>query len=90
MDLLTAPGRIWAENEEGQVIAEVIFPAENGVASITRTFVDGSLRGQGTAGKLLKAAVAAIRGEGMKAIPVCSYAVRWFEEHPEAADLLHR
>ena len=88
MEFQFEPGRIWAEDEAGRVTAEVLFPEENGTAVITRTFVDGSLRGQGVAGLLMEAAVARIRAEGKKARPVCSYAVKWFEDHPEQSDLL--
>ena len=80
--------RIFAEGENGKVIAEVTFPTADGVATINHTFVDGSLRGQGIAGKLLKAAAEYIRETGRKAHPTCSYAVKWFEDHPENSDIL--
>ncbi|MDY4041012.1 MAG: GNAT family N-acetyltransferase [Collinsella sp.] len=73
----------------GEVVAEVTFPTvEPGVAEINHTFVDESLRGQGIAGELLERAVAVIERDGKRARPTCSYAVRWFERHPERADLL--
>ncbi len=80
--------RIYAQDASGKVIAEVTFPITDGTAVIDHTFVDGSLRGQGVAGKLLAAAAAQLREQGLKAKPTCSYAVKWFEEHPENADLL--
>ena len=43
--------RIFACDEAGKVIAEITFPVSQGVADINHTFVDGSLRGQGVAGK---------------------------------------
>ena len=30
----------------------------------------------------------ALRGEGLRVRPTCSYAARWFSEHPEESDLL--
>ena len=80
--------RIFAEDESGKVIAEVTFPIADGVATIDHTFVDGSLRGQGVAGKLMAAAAQQIREAGLKVTPTCSYAVKWFADHPENADLL--
>ena len=47
--------RIYAEDEAGRLLAEVTLPVKDGVANITHTFVDDSLRGQGVAA-LLKVA----------------------------------
>ena len=80
--------RIFALDEQGKLVAEVTFPVSEGVADIDHTFVDESLRGQGTASKLLRQAVDSIRRQGKKARPVCSYAAAWFEKHPEEKDLL--
>lgn len=87
MDFQRETGRIYAERD-GQLIAEITFPEEDGVAVIDHTFVDGSLRGQGVAGQLVRAAADQIRGEGKKARAVCTYARVWFDRHPEQADLL--
>ena len=51
MEFIREEGRIYAENKDGTVLAEVIFPAISDFAvSINRTFVDNSLKGQGVAG----------------------------------------
>ena len=89
MNFITEPGRIWLPGEDGKVLAEVTFPLdERGVAQIDHTFVDGSLRGQGMAGQLLAALAAHLRSEGIKASPVCSSALSWFQKHPDQQDLL--
>lgn len=89
MEFQEIDGRIWAENEEGRLVAEITFPETRpGVADIDHTFVDASLRGQGAAGRLVEAAVAQLRRRDMKAVPTCSYAQRWFQDHPEQGDLL--
>lgn len=76
-------------DETGKVLAEVTFPeVERGIVEIDHTFVDESLRGQGMAGKLLARAASVIAASGFRARPTCSYAVGWFEKHPEHADLL--
>lgn len=82
------PGRIFARDENGRLLAEVTFPQQDGVAVINHTFVDDSLRGQGVAGQLLQAVADTLRREGRKARPTCSYAVHWFDTHPEERDLL--
>ena len=81
-------GRIFARDESGKLLAEVTFPDRDGAAEIDHTFVDPSLEGRGVAGQLLQAAADALRAEGRKVRPTCSYAVRWFEKHPEQRDLL--
>lgn len=82
------PGRVYANDPSGAILAEVTFPFVANVANINHTYVDSSLRGQGIADKLLTAAVEQIRSAGCKARPTCSYAVKWFEDHPEHSDLL--
>ena len=88
MEFQYAPGRIFAQDETGKLLCEVTFPVRGGVADLNHTFVDESLRGQGMAGKLMAAAAEQLRKEGVKVRPTCSYAVSWFEKHPEQADLL--
>ena len=68
-------------DEEGKVIAEVTFPeTEPGVYTIDHTFVDGSLRGQGMASKLVQMAVDEIQNRGGEVRATCSYAKKWLEE----------
>ena len=89
MQFQETDGRIWAEDQAGKLVAEITFPETRpGVADINHTFVDASLRGQGAAGRLVEAAVAQLRRRDMKAVPTCSYAQRWFQDHPEQGDLL--
>lgn len=89
MDFQYELGHIYAADASGTILAEVTFPTSgDGVAVIDRTFVDAPLRGQGIAGRLLFAAMEQIRSNGLRARPTCPYAVKWFERHPEHADLL--
>ena len=88
MEFKHEPGRIFALGDDGTLLAEITFPANDRVAVVDHTFVHESLRGQGVAGKLMEEAVADIRQAGLKLKPVCSYAVGWMEKHPEHQDLL--
>ena len=83
MDFISEQGRIYAENDNGEVIAEITYTVNDGIATINHTFTDESLRGQGIAGKLVQAAAEQIldRGYGLRA--TCSYAVSWLNRHPE-------
>ncbi len=83
MDFIKEPNRIYAENDEGKVIAEVIFPeTEEGICTIERTFVDESLRGQSIASQLVSEAVEQIKEQGKAVKAVCTYAQAWMERQP--------
>ena len=76
-------------DDSGKLLAQVTYPEQTpGVYHIDHTFVDESLRGQGIAGKLMKALAGEIRKSGKKAKPTCPYAVNWFDKHKEYADIV--
>ena len=88
MTFTTEENRIFYA-EDGKTLAEVTFPeTAPGVVVVDHTWVDPSLRGQGTAGQLMQAVVDKLRADGRKAQATCSYARGWFAKHPEAADVL--
>ena len=88
MEFIQSGSMIYFEDEKGKLLAEVTFPeVEAGVVNINHTFVDPSLRGQGVAGKLMKAAYESIKKENKKAIFGCPYAQKWFAEHEEYQDI---
>jgi predicted GNAT family acetyltransferase len=89
MEFKHEESRIFLNNEEGKTIAEVTFPeTSDNTVNINHTFVDGSLRGQGVADKLLSELAQELKSKNKKAVATCSYAVGWFEKHPEYEDLL--
>lgn len=57
--------------------------------AITHTIVPAAIGGRGIAGDLVKQAFDYARAEGLKVIPVCSYAQGWVGKHPEYADLVN-
>lgn len=75
--------RIYAVDSKDKLIAEITFPAKDGVAIIDHTFVDNSLRGQGIASQLVKLAADKILADGNKIGATCPYAIVWFRRHPE-------
>ncbi len=88
MEFKYEPNRIFLNDEEGKLVAEVTFPdVSEGVVNINHTFVDISLRGKGIAGKLMEEVVKKLREEGKKAYPTCSFAVSWFEKNEQFKDL---
>ena len=57
--------RVYAKDENGMLLAEITFPeTADGWADIDHTFVDPSLRGQGLADKLVRAALQQIAEAG--------------------------
>lgn len=89
MEFQYEDNRIFLPDGKGGVLAEITFPVGgDGLPVIDHTYVSGSLRGQGVAGKLMEAAVTALRASGRQAHVTCSYAVGWRDKHPEAADVL--
>jgi len=89
MDFIHESDKIYLKDAENHMIAVVTFPkGSDHVVTIDHTYVDSSLRGQGIAGKLMEELVLQLRENSLKAKPTCSYAIKWFEEHPDASDLL--
>ncbi|MDR2938783.1 MAG: N-acetyltransferase [Clostridiales bacterium] len=89
MNFTIESNRIYKQDGQGKLLAEVLFPENaGGMVTVTHTFVDESLRGQGIADELMKALVSEVILNNKKISPVCSYAVKWFSKHPEHSDLL--
>ncbi len=73
--------------EQGQV-AFADYRREAGRLLIPHVEAPMALRGGGTAGRLMEGVVAHARAEGVKIVPICSYAAAWLRRHPEHGDLL--
>ena len=52
------------------------------------TLVPPELRGRGIAEKLVRAALAYARTQGLKVVPACSYVAKFIERHQEYRDLV--
>ena len=80
---------IYLYNDLNEICAGIEFPpiSEN-LVNVNRTFVNEEMQGQGIAGKLMNELVESLRKTNRKAIPTCSYAVKWFDKHPEYNDLI--
>lgn len=91
MNFIHESNKIFSADEMGRTIAEVTFPdMGGGVVNINHTFVDTSLRGQGVASMLMKEAYDEIKKQDKTVVATCSYAVTWFERHPEYRDILSK
>lgn len=89
MDFIHEQNKIYMNDENNHMVAVVTFPkVQDNIVNIDHTYVDGSLRGQGIAGKLMEETVRQLRDNNLKAKASCSYASKWFDEHPESSDVL--
>lgn len=75
--------------QDDSILAEITFPSwDENTVNIDHTFVDEALRGQGVAGQLMQRTAEELRRSGRQAIATCSYAKKWFSQHPEYHDVL--
>jgi len=73
--------------EKGQT-AYADYRRTPGSLVIDYVFSPPSLRGAGTAGRLMLGVAAAARAESLKITPLCGYAAAWLKRHPDTSDLL--
>ncbi len=84
MEFIKSNDRIYCEDKDGKLLAEITFPeSADDIVNINHTFVNESLRGQGVAGQLMQGVVDYIIDNNKRAYPTCSYAVKWFEKNKE-------
>lgn len=76
------------EQAFGAEIVFVNFRREGDVVHLLHVEAPPALRGTGAAGQFMTALMAHLRDAGLKATPVCSYAVSWLRRHPEYQDLV--
>lgn len=74
--------------ENTKVIGHIAYSISNDVLTIEHTVVDEYYSGQGLASKLMVELIAFAKTKNYKIKPVCSYAVSYFNKHPENSSLL--
>ena len=68
--------------------AHLDYELVEGAMHITHTRVPQDIGGRGVAGELVRVAAEHARNEGLKIVPLCSYAEAWLRRHPAYADLV--
>ena len=68
--------------------AYIEYRLEGGRMHIDSTFTPDEYRGRGLAAELTEAAIRYARENKFKIVPDCSYAEKYFENHPEHRDVL--
>ena len=86
MEFIKSYDRIYCEDKDGKLLAEITFPETvDDIVNINHTFVDESLRGQGVAGQLMQAVVDyIIENKNHGCNEIC---LNW---HQEGYDSIHR
>lgn len=74
--------------QNGEQVAELVYTKEKGRMVINHTEVDESLRGKNVGFELVEKAVEYARQEHLKVIPLCEFADKVIQEHPEFQDVL--
>ncbi len=75
--------------DEDAPLADIkISRKENLAIVIEHTRVSETLKGQGIGGRLVEAVVELAKKEGLKILPLCSYARAYLQKKPEYKDLL--
>jgi predicted GNAT family acetyltransferase len=78
------------ELAEGGAIVFANYRRNGDVVAIPHVEAAPSLRGTGAAARLMARVAEHLRANGLKARPICSYAVAWFRRHPGYQDILER
>jgi hypothetical protein len=72
---------------DGQ-LALAAYRIRPGRITFTHTEVPDALAGQGVGSRLIKAALADVREQGLKVVPACAFVRHYIDTHPEEQDLL--
>lgn len=73
--------------QDGERLAEMTWSGGNGTIIIDHTEVDEALRGQGVAVRLVETAVGWARATGKQIVPLCPFAKKTMDKHPEWNDV---
>ena len=76
---------------DDELVAVADYVINGTSISFNHTFTNPKLRGKGYAGEVVEFAVDDVESNTkLKIIPMCWYVGKWFDEHPERAELLTR
>lgn len=79
--------RFEAVDESGVVAGFAAYRRYPDRIVFTHTVVDDAFEGRGLGSTLVRAALDAVRGEGLRVVPQCPFVKSYIERHPEYADL---
>jgi len=74
----------FSHTEDGHV-AELVYRLHGGRLVLVHTGVPAALEGKGVGGELVSAALDYAAADGLTVVPLCPFARRWLEQHPDEA-----
>ena len=80
-----AGGEHFTLTEDGHT-AELVYHLNGKRLVLIHTEVPEPLEGRGIGGRLVQAALARARAEGLTIVPNCPFARSWLERHPDAVE----
>jgi uncharacterized protein len=80
--------RFEAVDETGVVAGFASYRRREGQVTFTHTVVDDAFEGRGVGSTLVRAALDAVRDEGVRVVPQCPFVASYIDKHPEYADLV--
>ncbi len=81
-------GRFEAVDVAGTVAGIAVYQRRDDVVVFTHTEVEDAYEGQGIGSQLVRAALDAVREEGLRVLPRCPFVRTWIDRHPGYADLV--
>jgi len=79
--------RFEAVDESGVVAGFAAYRRSPDRIVFTHTVVDDAFEGHGVGSTLVREALDAVRGEGLRVVPQCPFVKEFIGRHPEYADL---
>ncbi|MET0371712.1 MAG: GNAT family N-acetyltransferase [Sphingobium sp.] len=76
------------ELEADGAVAIAAYERRDGAIVFTHTQVPSALEGRGIASALIKGALAQVRAQGLKVVPLCAFVAAYLDRHPQEQDLL--
>jgi predicted GNAT family acetyltransferase len=80
--------RFEAVGESGLVAGFAAYRRSGDQITFTHTEVDDAFEGQGVGSTLVRGALDAVRGEGVRVVAQCPFVSSYIDRHREYADLL--
>jgi predicted GNAT family acetyltransferase len=74
--------------DDGQVVGIADYQVRGDLVVLPHTEVDPDRQGSGLGAELIQAALDAIREQGKRVVPQCSYVAQFIAEHPDYQDLV--
>ena len=82
-----AKGKFFISSDQGMLAEMTYVMSTPQLMIIDHTEVSPTLKGQGVGARLVKAGVDHARANGVRIIPLCPFAKKEFERHPEYAEV---